>query len=273
MDYLNARYYDGQRGQFLSEDPVSWGAQNIVNPQSLNMYSYAQGNPIIGKDPSGLSLSEFSAVPEPAQGFAPGDAMAYYSGVPIYSHGNLAPLDDGNIYQCVGFAQRFVQAQSGLNLSSIGDAVAYGNQSALNAKLSGSNGMAIAYPNGGAMMPEENDLITWSDGAGNPGHVGVIVQVDFDSETGAGTVWTAEQNWNRNKALFQQKLIRDSQGNYTIGPRGSQSQYQVQGWTRYGTVNTGGIGSGSANPSMSSVLSSLKSALQSLSSVLKSLSK
>src|SRR5271166_910938 len=57
LDYFNARYYDGQRGQFLSEDPVSWGAQNIVNPQSLNMYSYAQGNPIIGKDPSGLSLS------------------------------------------------------------------------------------------------------------------------------------------------------------------------------------------------------------------------
>ena len=193
LDYLNARYYNSTQGQFLSEDPVFWGRQNLADPQSFNVYSYAQGNPIIGKDPTGLSLTEYSTTLEPAGGFSAGDVMGQYRGVSIYSHGTYSPLDDGNIYQCVGFARRFVQGQSGLNLGGIGNAVAYGDQSALNAKLTGSNGMAIAYPNGGAMMPQENDLITWSDGAGNPGHVGVIARVDFNSQKGMGTVWTASK--------------------------------------------------------------------------------
>jgi RHS repeat-associated protein len=55
LSYLNARYYDSARGQFVTEDPVFWGAkQNIKNPQSLNSYSYANDNPIVVSDPSGL---------------------------------------------------------------------------------------------------------------------------------------------------------------------------------------------------------------------------
>ena len=56
LDYLNARYVDPQRGQFLSEDPVFLGNplnQNLQNPQTLNVYAYANGNPITGKDPDG----------------------------------------------------------------------------------------------------------------------------------------------------------------------------------------------------------------------------
>jgi RHS repeat-associated protein len=53
--FLNARFYDSQRGQFLSEDPLFWSAKQILeNPQSLNSYNYANGNPITGKDPTGL---------------------------------------------------------------------------------------------------------------------------------------------------------------------------------------------------------------------------
>jgi RHS repeat-associated protein len=55
LSFLNARYYDGTRGQFLSQDPVFWwNSQNLTNPQSLNSYSYANGNPIGNKDPLGL---------------------------------------------------------------------------------------------------------------------------------------------------------------------------------------------------------------------------
>jgi len=37
LSYLNARYYEGTRGQFLSEDPVFWEQkQSLENPQSLN---------------------------------------------------------------------------------------------------------------------------------------------------------------------------------------------------------------------------------------------
>ena|GEM_PF-2701507 len=53
LSYLNARYYNGKEGRFLSEDPVFWEKQNLVDPQSMNSYSYANGNPIVKKDPSG----------------------------------------------------------------------------------------------------------------------------------------------------------------------------------------------------------------------------
>jgi RHS repeat-associated protein len=36
LSYLQARYYDGSRGQFLSQDPVFWGSQNLTDPQSMN---------------------------------------------------------------------------------------------------------------------------------------------------------------------------------------------------------------------------------------------
>src|SRR5712675_3791334 len=51
---LQARYYDGSKGEFLSEDPVFWSAQqNLADPQSLNSYSYANDNPITKSDPTG----------------------------------------------------------------------------------------------------------------------------------------------------------------------------------------------------------------------------
>jgi RHS repeat-associated protein len=60
LDYLNARYYDSARGQFVSEDPVFWevgmtndGQSILLDPQSMNTYSYSGNNPIIKKDPNG----------------------------------------------------------------------------------------------------------------------------------------------------------------------------------------------------------------------------
>jgi RHS repeat-associated protein len=68
LDYLNARYYNGAQGQFLSEDPTFLALGNpngvqqlanhnqmalLANPQTLNAYSYSQDNPMINSDPSG----------------------------------------------------------------------------------------------------------------------------------------------------------------------------------------------------------------------------
>jgi RHS repeat-associated protein len=68
LSYLNARYYEGVRGQFLSEDPVHLAIGNdnqvqqitgksqqayLTDPQSLNSYSYGRDNPITNKDPNG----------------------------------------------------------------------------------------------------------------------------------------------------------------------------------------------------------------------------
>lgn len=61
LSYLQARYYDAARGQFVSQDPVFLGEpreMNLANPQSLNSYSYALNNPISNKDPNGEQAVE-----------------------------------------------------------------------------------------------------------------------------------------------------------------------------------------------------------------------
>jgi len=77
LSYLNARYYDPGRGQFLSEDPVSWevgqsedGKRVLSNPQAMNSYAYAGGNPITRKDPNGKDWLTS------AQGFATNVAIS-----------------------------------------------------------------------------------------------------------------------------------------------------------------------------------------------------
>ena len=67
LSYLNARYYSGDRGQFLSQDPSfldigksgfaeAYGRtlpMHLMNPQALNSYSYGLNNPITNSDPEG----------------------------------------------------------------------------------------------------------------------------------------------------------------------------------------------------------------------------
>ena len=58
LSYFQARYYNSQQGQFISQDPEFWGTkQKLRNPQSLNAYSYANDNPINKEDPSGNAAS------------------------------------------------------------------------------------------------------------------------------------------------------------------------------------------------------------------------
>jgi RHS repeat-associated protein len=55
-DLLNARYYEGSRGQFISQDPMFWvlPKQLLQDPQLLNSYNYGRDNPITRSDPTGL---------------------------------------------------------------------------------------------------------------------------------------------------------------------------------------------------------------------------
>lgn len=97
LSYLNARYMDGKRGQFLSQDPVFLVIGNLgelkaktnldlyqylANPQGLNSYSYAFNNPIKNTDKAGnyvetafdiamfsLSLRDFIKNPGLGTGF------------------------------------------------------------------------------------------------------------------------------------------------------------------------------------------------------------
>ena len=61
LNYLNARYYNSNRGGFISQDPVFLGdptKQTLDDPQKLNAYSYGRDNPVRLSDPSGLNAAD-----------------------------------------------------------------------------------------------------------------------------------------------------------------------------------------------------------------------
>jgi RHS repeat-associated protein len=52
-DYIHFRYYASTMGRFLKPDNI---IPNAANPQSWNLYSYVNGNPVNFNDPSGHDL-------------------------------------------------------------------------------------------------------------------------------------------------------------------------------------------------------------------------
>jgi RHS repeat-associated protein len=89
LNYLNARMYDSARGQFTSQDPMFTGdprQQNLIDPQSLNSYSYAGNNPVKNSDPSGKCGPATPICIAAAGGYTAGFLYAY--GTDIYSHLN-----------------------------------------------------------------------------------------------------------------------------------------------------------------------------------------
>lgn len=80
LDYLNARYYNGAQGQFISQDPVFLGnpnAQDLKDPQSLNSYSYAGDNPVTYSDPTGKCAEDGCVV----EALAAGAAIGFVGGI------------------------------------------------------------------------------------------------------------------------------------------------------------------------------------------------
>ncbi len=55
-DYAKARQYHHNNGRFMQADPLSLGASDLSNPQSLNLYSYVKNDPVNYIDPEGLNL-------------------------------------------------------------------------------------------------------------------------------------------------------------------------------------------------------------------------
>jgi RHS repeat-associated protein len=54
QDYAQNRSYSAKQGRFTQVDPIGMSAASILNPQSLNMYSYVGNDPINRTDPTGL---------------------------------------------------------------------------------------------------------------------------------------------------------------------------------------------------------------------------
>jgi len=68
LNYLNARYYDAGRGQFMTQDPVfiNLGVderteQVLMDPQLHDPYGYGRNNPLKLKDPEGEFSDPFTA--------------------------------------------------------------------------------------------------------------------------------------------------------------------------------------------------------------------
>ncbi len=233
--YFGARYYDNVLGRFSSLDPVYLQSveQYLSDPQQLNAYSYARNNPLKLVDQSGEKVSEYQPYYPVNKSYATGDLLGTYRGVAVKSGGILSGQDK-NPYQCVDLFQRFTASQYGVKIGGLGKAENYGKQELLNQFNGGKNsGDFIVYKNGGKIMPQENDIMTWSH-ANGVGHIGVISEVVFDEKSGSGHVYTLEQNYGRAQGLYEQSFQRtyDQYNNpvYTVAGRGA---YKVQAWTRY----------------------------------------
>ena len=57
LDYFGARHFSSAMGRFLSPDPL---AGHLINPQSLNRYTYVLNNPLVNTDPTGMYVCEDS---------------------------------------------------------------------------------------------------------------------------------------------------------------------------------------------------------------------
>jgi RHS repeat-associated protein len=55
FDYARNRYYSRSIARFTAPDPFG-GSASLAAPQSLNRYSYVQGDPVNANDPSGLAM-------------------------------------------------------------------------------------------------------------------------------------------------------------------------------------------------------------------------
>lgn len=64
LDNFVARYYSNNAARFMSPDPSGLAYATPTNPQSLNLYSYVENNPLEFIDPTGLRL-EIDCLPPP----------------------------------------------------------------------------------------------------------------------------------------------------------------------------------------------------------------
>jgi RHS repeat-associated protein len=57
LDYFGARYYGNWLGRFTIADPIWVKGDRVLDPQRLNLYSYARNNPVRFKDPTGMDIT------------------------------------------------------------------------------------------------------------------------------------------------------------------------------------------------------------------------
>jgi RHS repeat-associated protein len=249
--YVDSRYYSPSNAKFLSPDPVvmdfdlstSYGQAMLHDPQLQNRYSYGRNNPMRFIDPTGEMVEEFQPYVKTSGLFGEGEVFGEYRGVSMYSGGVLATTPDAvTEAQCVTFVKSFAKSQFGVSLGGAGDAWAYSDPANLNRRIAIQSpevgGEFVKYGNGGSVLPQENDIISWT--GGSLGHVGIVAETVFDEASGTGMVYTVEQNTSRDKAIFASTITRGVNSNgeimYTMSGKGQS--LQVSGWLRYSKNGT-----------------------------------
>jgi RHS repeat-associated protein len=112
-NYMNARYQDPVRGQFISEDPlfVTQDKSNLKDPQSLNSYSYAKDNPIRYTDPTGkLTATQSAAIGAVIAAFNPSSSgqFAALAGLVGSFIGTTVSNASGVVQNALGSASNYV---------------------------------------------------------------------------------------------------------------------------------------------------------------------
>ena len=121
FSYLNARYYQGSRGQFMSQDLVS---QNLgvdkrtrallADPLLQNAYAYSRGNPLIIRDDGG----EFANVIIGAGGALAGQYL-----YDVYNNVHANGLSASSFYSNLSSAETYaVRAAQGAIIGATGGA-------------------------------------------------------------------------------------------------------------------------------------------------------
>ena len=269
LSYLNARYYDGNRGQFLSEDPVFWALPSniLADPQQMNSYNYARSNPIRFSDPEGKSIEDFRG-PYGSPPYQTGDLFGSYQGVNIYNNGG----DSNSEFQCTQFVDRFMAANWGVDASNFsGNGKNYLAPN-LNAQLGSDSDFTTSYNRQiGNILPTEDSIISFGPSDKSPyGHVAVVGAVNFNEKTNSGYIVLASQNTSK----FNPKITvtKNANGAYQVA---NYSGMRALGWTTPASRMSSGAGNGTSGgtgqSNQSGVWSAIAGILRQISTILSSL--
>ena len=162
LDYFGARYYGSSVGRFMSPDfnaadddldPVPYADLN--NPQSLNLYSYVQNNPLSHKDADGHKCDGGSVGPDGTFTF--------------HCTNDPPPNPNGTVYQLAGalgagFAPETGGVSLGIAVGFVGTMLAAEYLAAHPIHLSSSNEPAPTPPAATPTAPVPSGLVGTQDG-------------------------------------------------------------------------------------------------------------
>jgi RHS repeat-associated protein len=117
LSYMNARYYSGKTGRFISQDPMAlFSPEKLLgDPQSLNSYAYARNNPLKYIDPTGEFAFLVPFIPAITAAGAAVVSTALYYAPQIMSFGQSLTTTFGQ----VGVTTAIDEAGKGNNVTAL----------------------------------------------------------------------------------------------------------------------------------------------------------